>query len=158
MGTVHKGRSGHRARQHSGAITRPQPGHRGSQNSGATTCTQPGSNTACSRCGKYPAHDRQHCPAKDATCHKCNKRGHFQTVCKSAAKVGGVQAHSEPGDSSHDAFLGMLGEQSAQESNPWAVTLKLQGKSVDLHIDTGAEVTVISEQVWKDIGQPPVAI
>ena len=82
VGTVHKGRSGHRARQRSGATTRTQPGHRGSQNSGATTHTQPGSNTACSRCGKYPAHDQQHCPAKDATCHK--------TVCRSVAKVGGV--------------------------------------------------------------------
>ena len=147
VGAVLKGRSGHRAKQ-----------QRGSQNSRATTHTQPGGSTACSRCGKNPAHDRQHCPAKDATCRKCNKRGHFQAVCRSAAKVGGIQADSGPARSAQEAFLGMLGEQEAQESrNPWEVTLQLQGKPVSLHIDTGAEVTVISKRVWMDIGQPPLS-
>ena len=47
VGAVLKGRSGHRAKQ-----------QRCSQNSRATTHTQPGGSTACSRCGKYPAHDR----------------------------------------------------------------------------------------------------
>ena len=33
---------------------------------------------SCYRCGKTPAHDRQRCPAKDAICKKCGKRGHYQ--------------------------------------------------------------------------------
>ena len=27
----------------------------------------------CNRCGKSPSHDRQHCVARDTTCHKCGK-------------------------------------------------------------------------------------
>ena len=36
----------------------------------------------CSRCGRTPSHGRAQCPAKDAVCHRCNKRGHYQTLCK----------------------------------------------------------------------------
>ena len=38
--------------------------------------------SVCTRCGKIPGYSQQHCPAKQATCHKCQKRGHFQKMCK----------------------------------------------------------------------------
>ena len=50
---------------------------KGSQNVGASSNKQPGSSSHCTRCGKIPAHDRRHCPAKDAICQKCKKRGHY---------------------------------------------------------------------------------
>ena len=31
----------------------------------------------CSRCGKSPKHSKQQCPAKDSTCKKCYKKGHY---------------------------------------------------------------------------------
>ena len=34
----------------------------------------------CSRCGRSP-HSREVCPAKDATCRKCKKKGHFSAMC-----------------------------------------------------------------------------
>ena len=36
----------------------------------------------CSRCGKSP-HSREVCPAKDATCRKCKRKGHFSVMCYS---------------------------------------------------------------------------
>lgn len=51
--------------------------------------------TTCSRCGSTPGHDRRQCPAKDAVCHRCGKRGHFQRVCRSQAKVGVVQESAD---------------------------------------------------------------
>ena len=51
-----------------------------------------------------------------------------------------------------DAFLGAVSD--SIEGDPWTVKLTLQGKPVALYIDTGAEVTVITEQVWKRVGQP----
>ena len=33
----------------------------------------------------------------------------------------------------------------------------MEGRPVNLHIDTGAEVTVITEQTWKAIGQPALS-
>lgn len=37
-----------------------------------------------------------HPPAWDTVCHQCAKRGHFQSVCRSTAKVGEIRL-----DSSH---------------------------------------------------------
>ena len=34
----------------------------------------------CSWCGFDP-HKRSECPAKDAVCHRCGRRGHFKSVC-----------------------------------------------------------------------------
>ena len=60
------------------------------------------SNDVCKRCGKSPAHKRTQCPAKDAHCRKCKKKGHFQAVCLSG-KVNTVV------DDDSTCFLGALG-------------------------------------------------
>jgi len=36
----------------------------------------------CRRCGSG-SHPRQSCPARDATCFRCNRRGHFSSQCLS---------------------------------------------------------------------------
>ena len=98
------------------------------------------------------------CPAKDAICRKCAKRGHFQAVCRSSVlKVGGVQDSSEAPYNSSDVFLGAIANQSTETANPWAVTLQLNGKPMEFHVDTGAEVTVISKLTHEKIGSPPLS-
>ena len=74
-------------------------------------------------------------------------------MCRSTAKVHGIQTGP---DSSDDAFLGMLTGEGNQD-DPWAITVSLEGNLVTLHIDTGAEVTVITEQTWKTIGRPEMS-
>ena len=60
----------------------------------------------------------------------------------------------EKGEDLESAFLGAVGEQGTTKSDPWTVELSLDGKPVSLHLDTGAEVTVIAKSMWRDIGQP----
>ena len=38
--------------------------------------------TNCRRCGRG-AHSHQSCPAKDALCYRCNKKGHYSSQCLS---------------------------------------------------------------------------
>ena len=38
---------------------------------------------SCFSFGVKAAHPRSQCPAKDVTCHKCGKKGHYKTCCKS---------------------------------------------------------------------------
>ena len=123
------------------------------QNTGTTPYSQSGGST---RCGKYPAHDRLHCPAKDVTCRKCGKQGHYQSVCQYAG-VSGVDSQDCLSDSAtgYDSFLGIV--EASPNGKSWAVTVEVNGTLVELHIDTGAEVTVVSEQVWKEIGQPTLS-
>jgi hypothetical protein len=119
------------------------------QNTGATSH---GNSIGCTRCGSHPAHDRQHCPARDATCRKCGKRGHYQSVCRSAVVS---EVESQDRDLPFDSTVSFLGAiESSLSSNPWAVRIEINGTPTDLHIDTGAEVTVITEQVWKKVGKP----
>ena len=105
--------------------------------------------TQCPWCGKSPKHDRQLCPAREATCRKCKKKGHYQTVCRSTAQVATV----EEKETKEDAFLGALTDTSGDR---WNVTLQLNSHPVLFCIDTGADVTAIPERVWKDIGKPPL--
>ena len=67
--------------------------------------TGKGSKSTCGWCGKSPSHAKQQCPAKDAVCHKCSKRGHFRAVCRSA-KLGEMHTNTPPEEG--DAFMGGL--------------------------------------------------
>ena len=55
---------------------------------------QAASGQVCTRCDRSSQHDHQHCPARDAVCHKCSKRSHFKAMCRSTKKVGEV--YQEP--------------------------------------------------------------
>jgi len=43
-------------------------------------------NSTCYRCGRH--HQFRQCPAVNATCLKCNKVGHFQSVCQAGRRSG----------------------------------------------------------------------
>ncbi len=99
---------------------------------------------------KRPTHDRQHCPAKDVKCRKCGKKGHYQAVCSRSARVSLVDTHMD----TLDAFLGAVGHTA---DSSWSATVDVNETPIELHIDTGAELTVISEQTWRKVGQPALS-
>ena len=47
----------------------------------------------CYFCG-LPRHPRSKCPARDAVCHKCQKRGHFSKVCRSSGASASVATNN----------------------------------------------------------------
>ena len=110
----------------------------------------------CTRCGKRSHVGKQQCPARDATCRKCHKRGHFQVVCRTKT-VRVVSAE----DSEEDSFVGAI-EQSeslmiptvSTGSEPWTVTVSLNELPVEFQIDTGADVSVIPEQLYRKLKVP----
>jgi hypothetical protein len=103
------------------------------QNTGATSHS--GNSIGYTRCGSHPAHDRQHCPARDVTCRKCGKRGHYQSVCRSAVVS---EVESQDRDRPFDSTISFLGTiESSLNSNPWAVRIEINRTPTDLHIDTG---------------------
>ena len=68
----------------------------------------------CTRCGRSPPHNRAVCPARDQTCDKCGKKGHFRAVCRT---VGGVETDSEP---TKGPFLGAINGEDPKDE-VWAV-------------------------------------
>ena len=102
----------------------------------------------CSCCGRE-THPRPRCPARDATCALCKKRGHFAAVCKSRPhqSMGAIMDDSD--DSS--AFLGALHDTSPA----WTKKAFLAGTPVIMKVDTGADVTAISEEDFSSIRPKP---
>lgn len=107
----------------------------GSMTAGATPGPQ-----KCSRCGKSPPHGRQQCPANDAVCHGCHKRGHYKRCCKTKAAIREITEDSE-----EEVFLGTV---SAETTSPWIVKVQLNGDAIEFKVDTGADVTAIPERMY----------
>ena len=120
-----------------------RPQHKSTRKHSSTGQTPP--RQICTRCGKAP-HGKQHCPAREATCHKCSKKGHYQTMCKTS-NLAQVETQSD-----EEQFLGTLEQFPASVTdNPWEVTLTVNGVPVVFKIDTGAYVSAISESVFKQL-------
>ena len=91
-----------------------------------------GSPEVLPRCGRSPPHDRQSCPARDSTCHKCSK-----SVCRSSSKVSELHEDAKM----TNKFLGGLNSNEIT-NNPWRLTIDLNEVPTEFDIDTGAEVSV----------------
>ena len=103
----------------------------------------------CIRCGKNP-HLRDACPAKDATCRKCQKKGHFAAMCLTKA-IRNVEQESSVLESFYlDTIL------NTQDTNFWTADVKVNNVTVTFKVDTGAEVTAISEETLTTLGSPQV--
>ena len=54
----------------------------------------PSHSNPCGNCTKRHTPGREHCPAKDSTCHSCQKIGHWKQKCRKSAKA--KDAHKKP--------------------------------------------------------------
>ena len=103
----------------------------------------------CSRCNR-PHKSNETCPAMGAKCSKCKKKGHFAVVCRSV--VGEVTCTRE--ESSQHFFLGDV-KSGDSEEEPWSVILHINNKPVQFKIDTGADISVMSEATYQALPQCP---
>ena len=103
-------------------------------------------NTKCYRCGKEP-HARNSCPAKEAVCHTCKKRGHYSSQCFKKKSISDVNtgAPNEQSQEYYDTLF--LDTIDSGQKNTWNVTIQVEGNDVCFKLDTGAEVTVVGENV-----------
>ena len=110
----------------------------------ATSSSPDPNSCTCNWCGNQP-HDRSRCPARNATCLNCSKRGPFSRVCKASAFP--PQRVAAVVDDEEDYFLGAVhNDQSA-----WTRSVYLHGTSLTMIIDTGADVTAISESPYDSV-------
>lgn len=113
---------------------------------------------ACYRCGRSN-HVSSECKFKDAQCHACGKTGHIASVCRSKGSSVSKKQKSK-------THLVQNAEQSSEESSdegfkihnlvkrspdPIVVQLQLNGKFLDMEVDTGAALSVISEATRRDV-------
>lgn len=119
-------------------VSREQPRSPSSETSSQERSTVASIRSPCFFCG-YARHPRDKCPAKDAICKNCGKKGHFQKVCRSAT-----------GPRNAASVLSALSRANAAspECLKEAVTDVLaNGVQLRALVDTGSSESFISEKV-----------
>lgn len=112
--------------------------------------------TPCRYCGQ--PYDKNHnCPARDKTCHKCHRKGHFSKVCQATDSVSTKTARAQQKESVNDG--GDIVKTSigcnrikASRSEQVIVTVLINGHKEPVLLDTGAESSLISERTFRKIG------
>ena len=116
------------------------------------------SNSQCWNCGgQFPHRDKQ-CPAKHSTCHHCKKKGHFKKMCRSMRRnTDSVKAVNKESDSDSDSYcygIKLLNLNNVNSIKGPCVTVKLNGVSTKLLIDSGSSVNILDEFDYGKIGKP----
>ena len=99
----------------------------------------------CYCCGQQ-RHPRSQCPAKNAVCSSCGKKGHYKAVCRSSKAVQEVTYESSEEDG--EFFLGAVHEGGKDK---WNTQVQVDGKNVMFKVDTGADVDVISGELYREL-------
>lgn len=104
----------------------------------------------CDRCGQVKKHFWRDCPARDAECRTCQKKGHFAKKCRSGKSVHDVtQAHEERYQEDEHEDFSFLGEVNSEENkDEWIELIELNGQEARFKLDTGAEVTAIPSSTY----------
>ena len=106
----------------------------------------------CFRCGKGP-HKPEKCRYKNYTCKKCKKVGHLYAMCnavKYVEETGEAVNIDRNEDSDPFAMFHVSSPRSEQKYGPLTVEVEIDGKSVNMEVDTGASMTIIPENLYTD--------
>ena len=112
----------------------------------------------CEFCG-YDSHAQQSCPARNSTCGKCGKSGHWSRVCKSGARFPNrYQARDntrsivnnvfeqEPTSQLNGSYLCALSDSTPSSLSNATVRAKVNDIPAFVLIDTGSSESFISKQ------------
>ena len=129
--------------------------------------------TTCYHCGGQ--HPSTGCRFKDYQCHYCGKSGHLQKVChkKKNGHRKTQQQHSQKGQQRdlETKTLTVVSDDGEPETEfltmypvkttsvkPIQVSVVINGQSLDMELDTGASVSLISEstyfKLWNSNSRP----
>ncbi|KAM7315470.1 uncharacterized protein ISCGN_005253 [Ixodes scapularis] len=103
---------------------------------------------ACYRCGSSK-HLARTCIHSEATCYKCQKVGHIQRACRSfqKRKPQGREKSLKTLTVTKDAHVNRI---TAPKDQPLTVEVLVENSPVTMEIDTGAAVSVISKQQYRE--------
>ncbi|KRX54109.1 Uncharacterized protein T09_7795, partial [Trichinella sp. T9] len=106
----------------------------------------------CASCGGQ--HNRALCRFKNAVCRCCQKVGHIERVCRSKQRRSKPQAKANTisvADTHQSYLLNRISCRSTPSlrSLKLSVFLSIEGKRCQLEVDSGSDVTIISEQTFE---------
>ena len=112
----------------------------------------------CFRCGGD--HIPQKCPFKHKDCRNCNSKGHIAKVCKKKAPASRPEQNWRkrpvrylelddlaPNNHDDEYKLFQISEEKPEPSI--MIPAKVNGKECSMELDTGATVSIMSEEAWR---------
>ena len=111
----------------------------------------------CGRCGFH--HKPRECKALGNTCHKCQGKNHFASMCFTKStkppsrKLHEVEQRTDS-DTDEELFLGEL-DLSQSDKNELFTQLNVNDEDMRFKIDTGAQCNVIPEHVFDKLKKRP---
>lgn len=128
----------------------------------------PEADNKCGYCNLTHPFGIRNCPAARANCTKCKRKGHYAIVCRSAqthtkSRVSRVgikdleDLNDDDDDDSGPSFIGSVTDKGSPETQiykmrdlGWYINLKVKDDMLQWHIDSGAEVTVMADDIYKE--------
>ena len=106
----------------------------------------------CSRCLGEP-HSQKQCPARDAVCHNCKKKGHWSKACRNTCQVSEVKEEYD----SDPYFMGevTLIDTVESRSKVWTASIHIAKEQIEFKLDSGADVTVLPEITYHKLQVKP---
>ena len=96
----------------------------------------------CICCGNKP-HPRSTCPARDSVCHKYKNKGHYSSQCLSKHVHEMTSDSQEPDEDLDVIYLDAI---ESGKGSTWSATIDINGQPVMFKLDTGAEVTAVTQE------------
>ena len=105
----------------------------------------------------------QSCPAKDATCFRCNRKGHYSTQClsKTVAEITDPLQEQTLNDSSGSDFYSdilYLDTVNGHNEKHLCVEVLIENDPATFKVDTGAEVTALSDSTFHLLKHPDLQL
>jgi hypothetical protein len=113
----------------------------------------------CGRCGNQHT-AKSKCPATGKTCNYCHKHGHFVSMCRKRLnrEAGEVEQRSSDIEDveSRPFYIREVEAVSCPDNQEvWTTDLSIGGKRVTFKIDSGADISVMSESTYQTLPDPP---
>ena len=103
----------------------------------------------CRACGSKHLAKRDACPAWGKECRECGKKNHFAKQCRSKKRPKQVYDLETTSDPDQPFTIDSL--DSLISKNELHVTLSINGKNLEMKIDTGAKCNVISLDTYNSL-------
>lgn len=111
----------------------------------------------CLHCGGTN-HPTPECIHKAASCHYCKEKGHIATVCPKKPKTYFVGSHnandkrSGSSETESEVRINNL-KNNITVNSPYEISITVSGVQLEFQIDTGAEISAISSELYEELLQ-----